>query len=173
MNYLSRKIKGYVLQDPITAIVAGIGAAGQVYSASQQARATRNAANAQREATAAQGRAANVDAQRARIAQVREARIRRAQVISAGTNSGLGLGTSGIGGAVGSISSQEGSNIGYINQQQTFADQASTALQSAADYQVQAQRWQMIGNFSHSIFSNAGGFTTIFGGNTPINGTGR
>lgn len=147
-------------------ITAGLSLAANVYSANKQAKATKNAANAQREATAAQGRSANVEAQRARIAQVREARIRRAQVLSSGTNAGLGSGTSGMGGAVGSISSQMGSNIGTINQQQTFAEETSAALQKSTDYQVQAQKWQQIGSFSQSIFNQAGGFTTIFGGNT-------
>lgn len=147
-------------------IVAGISAAATVYSANRQSKAAKQQAAAQREATAAQGRAANVEAQRARIQQVREARIRRAQVISAGTEGGLGTGTSGMGGAVGSISSQAASNIGTINQQQTFAEQTSAALQQATDYGVKAQQWQMIGSFSKSIFDQQGGFTTIFGGNT-------
>jgi hypothetical protein len=151
----------------ITAVVAAVGAASTVYSAQQQSKAAKNAANAQREATAAQGRSASVEAQRARIAQIREARIRRAQVLSSGTNSGLGFGTSGLGGAVGSISTQMAENIGTINQQQTFAQETSAALQKATDYNVEAQKWQMIGQFSKSIFDNAGGFTTIFGGNTP------
>ena len=146
--------------------VAVVGAGATVYSANKQASATKKAASAQREATAAQGRSASVEAQRARIAQVREARIRRGQVISAGANAGMGATSSGIGGAVGSIASQMGENIGNINQQQTFAEETSAALQTSADQQVKAQRWQQIGAFSQSIFKQAGGFTTIFGGNS-------
>lgn len=155
---------------PVAAVAfatAAVSAAATVYSANKQAKATKQAAAAQREATAAQGRSASVEAQRARIAQVREARIRRAQVLSAGTNAGLGAGTSGIGGAVGSISTQMAENIGTIGQQETFAQETSAALQRSADYQLKAQKWQTIGNFSQSIFNKAGGFTTIFGGNTP------
>lgn len=149
------------------AVGAGIvGLTGTAISMAGQARAAKDAAKAQREASAAQSRAASVEAQRARIQQAREARIRRAQVLASGTNTGLGTGTSGIGGAIGSISSQMGANIGAINQQQTFADQTSTALQKAADANVKGQQWQMIGGFSQSIFNKEGGFTTIFGGNT-------
>lgn len=131
-----------------------------------QSQAANRQADAQRAASAAQGRSANVEAQRARIQQVREARLRRAQVVSAAEGSGLGTGTSGVGGAVGSIASQMGSNIGTINQQQTFAEETSVALQKSADAGVEAQQWQMIGNFSQSIFTQQGGMTTIFGGNT-------
>lgn len=150
-----------------TAIAAVAALGATVYSGQQQAKATKQSAAAQREATAAQGRASSVEAQRARIQQVREARIRRAQVLSSGTNAGLGTGTSGIGGAVGSISTQMAENIGTIGQQENFAQETSAALQVAADKQVTAQKWQMIGGFSQSIFNASGGFTTIFGGNTP------
>lgn len=139
----------------IAAVAVGVSAAATVYSGQQQAKATKKAAAAQREATAAQGRASSVEAQRARIQQVREARIRRAQVLSAGTNAGLGTGTSGIGGAVGSISTQMAENIGTIGQQENFAQETSAALQVAADKQVTAQKWQMIGGFSQSIFNTA------------------
>jgi len=134
---------------------AVIGAGATVYSANKQAGATKKAAQAQQEASAAQGRSASVEAQRARIAQVREARIRRGQVISAGANAGMGATSSGIGGAVGSIASQMGENIGNIGQQQTFAQETGVALQNAANQEVKAARWQQIGQFSQSIFNTA------------------
>lgn len=150
----------------ITTILSVGALAVGAASAVSQSNAAKKAASAQRAAGEAQSRAASVEAQRARIAQVREARIRRAQVVSSGTNVGLGMGTSGIGGAVGSISSQMGSNIGDINQQETFAQETSNALQKSVNAQAEGQKWQQIGNFSQSIFNQSGGFTTIFGGNT-------
>ena len=139
----------------IAIAAAVIGAGATVYSASKQASATKKAAQAQQEASAAQGRSASVEAQRARIAQVREARIRRGQVISSGVTGGLGQGSSGLGGAVGSIASQMGENIGNINQQQTFAQETGVALQSAANQQVRAQTWQQVGQIGQSIFGTA------------------
>lgn len=149
-----------------TTLLAIGSLATTAYSVSEQSKAAKKSASAQRDASAAQGRASAVEAQQARTQQIREARIRRGQVVSAAEGSGLGTGTSGIGGAVGSISSQMGQNIGTINQQQTFATETSVALQKSADAQVDQQKWQQIGNFSQSIFSQAGGMTTIFGGNT-------
>jgi len=135
--------------------VTAISAGAAVYSGQQQAKATKKAAQAQQEASAAQSRSAAVESQRARIQQVREARIRRGQVISAGTAAGLGMGTSGLGGAIGSISTQMAENIGTIGQQQTFAQETGTALQESANQQVKAQRWQQIGQFSQSIFNTS------------------
>lgn len=150
----------------LTTIIAAGGLAVSAGSAVMQSKGAKKSATAQREAGEAQSRAASVEAQQARITQVREARIRRGQVTAAGTNSGLDTGTSGIGGAVGSISSQMGSNIGNINQQETFAQETSAALQRSADAQVEGQKWQQIGNFSQSIFTDVGGFGTLLGGNT-------
>jgi len=109
----------------------------------------------------AQQRAANVKAQQERIKQTREARIARAQVISGATTSGIGAGSSGISGATSSISSQLGANIGSINVAQTFAEQASTANQQAANAAsagaiagIQAQQWQTISGVGQSIFKS-------------------
>jgi hypothetical protein len=150
---------------------AAIGLAGTVISAGMSMSAQKKQASAQKNAAAAQARQANLEAQRARIAQVREARIRRANVIQSGTNSGLGAGSSGLGGAVGSISSQESNNLGNIGVAQDFASIIGSNMQTAANQQAKAQTWQSIGGASKSIFDNAGGFTTIFGGNTAIDAT--
>lgn len=155
-----------------------VGAASAVQSAQSQkkaAGAAQEQAQAQRESLAAQGRSATVETQRQRIAQIREARIRRAQVLASAGAEGMGLGgTSGVTGAVGSISSQMASNIGTINQQETFAQQATQANMAAADaasrvalYQAKGAQWQSIGGMAGTIFDRAGGWTSIFGGNTP------
>lgn len=140
--------------------------------ADQQRQAAEQQAQAQRESIAAQGRMQQIEAQRARIAQVREARIRRASIIASAGNVGLGAGTSGVGGSVGSIQSQAASNIGTISQKQTFADQATTANQHAADAasaftaagataQAKMAQWQAIGSVANSVFDAAGGWETI------------
>ena len=153
---------------PIAAPIVGaiIGGAATVISSVMQSSALEDQAAAQREATASQQRAADVQSQKERIKQIREARIRRSQIMASGINMGAGVGTSGIGGAVGSVASQMSENIGTINQMQDFAQDTSRALQKATDAGVEAAGWQMIGNFSKSIFDQSGGFTTIFGGNT-------
>jgi hypothetical protein len=130
----------------------------------------RNVSKAQKEAIRQQQRMQEVEAQRARIAQQREARIRRAQVISSSTT--MGAGTSGTSGAVSSIGSQMASNIGGIGVTQGFAAAASEANQQAADAssriaesQARAQGYKLAFDVGSTIFGGAGGFTTIFGGN--------
>lgn len=149
---------------------AVIGAAGAVYSANKTSKAMKNSANAQREATQAQSRSASVQAARDRMAQIREARIRAGAIAGAGGAEGVGMVSSGIAGSIASVGSQAGANIGAINVAQGFAETASAAMQVSTDQQVKAQRWQAIGAISSQVastaFSQAGGFTTIFGGNT-------
>ena len=136
---------------------AVIGAAATVYSANKASDAAKDQAAAQRDASAAQGRMASADAARERIKQAREARVRRAQIVSAGSNAGLGTGggTSGISGAVGSVSSQMASNIGTINQTEGFAAEISAANQRGADAQADMMKWQAWGNVGQTIFSQS------------------
>lgn len=139
--------------DPGTAIAIGVtvfSAVQQYEAAGEASDAAGRQAQAQKESQAAQGRMAEVEAQRARIAQVREARIRRAQVLA--STGAIGQGSSGVQGAIGSIGTQAASNIGTINQTQSFAQQATAANQRAADAgaqigeaQAKGQQWQAIG----------------------------
>lgn len=150
-----------------SSIALGVAAAAAtagatVYSANKQAKASKQAAAAQREATQAQSRSASVQAARDRMKQIREARIRAGAIAGVAGSEGMGMGTSGVAGSIASIGSQTGSNIGQINVTQGFSETASNALQRSADYQVEAQKWQMIGGISKSIFSDLGGSKTIF-----------
>jgi hypothetical protein len=150
-----------------------IGAVGTVASYSAQSKAAdaqQQQAAAQREANVANDRAAKVQQQRDRLRQVREARIARARVISQASQSGVGEGTSGLVGGLGSISSQFGANIGAINVAQTFADEASAANQKAADFGAQANQfsaeaggWQALSGLAFGASNQFGGWQKILG----------
>lgn len=168
---------------------AVVGAASTVYSAQQTKKAgkvaaegARQQAEQQRLSSEAQGRQASVEAQRERIKQAREARIARGRVIASTEGTGIDSSSSGAAGAVGSVFSQAGYNVGNINQAQTFAQEASAANQAFADigantaatvakYQSNAATGQAVGSIASSIFSTQGGFGSIFkgagGGNLP------
>jgi len=149
-----------------------VGAVGlaQGYSAQQGAAdAQQQQAAATREAAATQQRSANVQAQQERVKQLREARIARARVLSSSVSMGVGTASTGVSGAVSSISSQYGENVGRINVAQTFAEKTSQAQQQAADFGVRAQgkmaeaaQWQQLSQLGFQAAEATGGFDKIF-----------
>jgi hypothetical protein len=162
--------------DPITAIGIGISAFStfqQMSASSDAADAAHQQADLQAKAEQAKSRQSEVEAQRERVKQVREGRIRAAQVVSSTGNESLGFsGTSGNVGSTSSITSQVGNNIGNINQNMGFASEisgyniaAGQAGTRIADAQADGMMWQKIGGVGDSIFQAKGGWTTIFGGN--------
>lgn len=161
------------------AVVAGIGlaitAASAGFSAMQQIKQSKQAKKRRKAEEEAQRVAqvrADVEARKERRKQLREARIRRAQVIQANINSGGGISSSVTQGAIGGINTQFGSNIGAINESQGFSRRISTANEQAASAQSKINQAQSniqvsntIGNVGSGIFDRGGGFTTLFGGN--------
>lgn len=130
----------------VTAAWVGVGIAA--YGAHESEKANDEAVEASRKSEAAKQRMASADAAKARLEQVREARIRRAQIVASGANTGLGSSTSGVAGAISSISSQAAANIGSINQAEGFAQQISYYNQQAADARTDAanaQAWGQVG----------------------------
>lgn len=109
------------------------------------------AAKAQRDANALQQRKADNEAQQARIAQMREARIRRAQLLAGA--GGMGGGSSGLSGAQASVTSQMASNIGLINQTQYFANEISAKNQQAADHASRAQTYSSVADLAFKAYS--------------------
>lgn len=145
--------------------VAGrIGKAGENIYKTYSGEYERERVAAQKESNAAMQRKADIEAQRARLAQIREARIRRAQVLA--STGVTGTGTSGTAGATASITSQTAANINAIDVNQQLSAQASAANQRAADASSNMALGQTYGQLVGTIFNQQGGFTTIFGGNT-------
>lgn len=156
----------------VVAAVVGIGAAiggtvMQMGAAKKQRRAIQRSVQAQQDQNRIEQARANVQAQRERVQQVREARIRRAQVISAAGNAGVGVtgGTSGMVGATSSIQSQLGQNLGTLGQMQSFGAQLSAANQREAQAQsdfaaagAEGQMWQSIFGAVGKVAGAAGAF---------------
>jgi len=108
----------------------------------------RKAAGAQRRANELRQRKSDNAAQRARIAQMREGRLRRASVMS--SLGGAGQQSSGVTGSLGSITSQRNSNIGFINETQMFGQAISAANQQAADHMSRASTWGSVAQLAGS-----------------------
>ena len=134
----------------ISAIGTGVGIAQQS-----------KAAEAQKEAAKQENNLASLENRKARIKAVREARIARAQTIAQGEAAGA-LNSSGVAGGTSSIQSQLGSNIGFANQQEAFSKNITGLQNQAIIAQNKASTAGAIGNLAGSIFTQMGGFDTIF-----------
>lgn len=167
----------------VAAAGAGFSASQSIKAASKQKKAAKEqkrAAEHAREAERIQQVRADLASRKARVQQIREARIRRAEILQRGINSGAGLGTSTTSAAMGSIVSTFGGNVGDISQQQGLSRSITNQNLAGAEASSRANTFQgqaqvaetigglgsTIGNLGSSIFNREGGFTTIFGGNT-------
>lgn len=116
---------------------------GSIMEGGKQKKAMRRMAAAQEEQNKIGQARANAEAHRERIRLQREARIKRAQVISGAANAGVGLGGSGVVGATGSITSQLGQGLGTLGQMQGFSAMLGEQNQVYANAQFQLQKSQM------------------------------
>lgn len=159
----------------VVAAVAGIGASiggtvMQMKAAGKQKKAMQRQVAAQHEMTRIEAAKAAVMAQRDRVAQVREARIRRAGVIAGASNSGIGVtgGSSGVVGATSAIQSNLGHNLGTLGSMSSFAQQLSLAnqreAQAQSDYLNAGQQGQMWQSIFGSVGKVAGGVGSFMGG---------
>lgn len=143
---------------PLIALAVTI--AGTVSSMQAQ----RAARGDQKKAAEAQGAMqAEKQAQDVR-SQIRQERIRRAQILQASENTGVSE-SSGSTGATGSLNTQLSSNFGAINANEQHVNDISGSLQSAANNMSHAQTASQISQMGMSIFSASGGFTGIMNTN--------
>lgn len=144
---------------PYMAIASGVM---QGVSFFQQKKATSQAAAATSRQADLQNRLNDVNAQRQRVAQLREGRIRRSQIITDTAGAGLGpTGTSSSVGAIGAVTTEQASNVNAIDTQVGFGRAIGQAGTDAYTAMGEAKGWSDIGKVSGSIFDYAGGFKAI------------
>ena len=141
-----------------------VSMASTAYSISENRQAAKKQQEAQDISTAQQK---SVDLANRRK-QIREERIRRAQIEQAASNQGAG-GSSGEAGAISALGSQVGSNIASISQGQVAATGISNAMSRAASATQRSQVAQGVASLSGTIFQASGGFGSIFGGESGVN----
>ena len=110
----------------------------------------RKASEAQRKSTKLSQRRADIQATRDRREQVRAARIQRAEILSTAANTGA-AGSSSEAGAIGSIQTQLGSNIGTSFLFQDISQRQSSANVAASAAQSRAATFSSIGNLAGSF----------------------
>ncbi len=159
----------------IVETIAIVGAATSAvgFVQGQQARKEQAAANQQMAVSRerefqAQTQRAEIQNVRAVRQQIRQQRAAAASIIGRGATAGT-LGSSGVAGGVSSTGAQLASNLSYMSdvadtqtasrEASVMAGQAQFAAGEAAGRLSESQAWQQLGG---TIFTNAGGFKTIF-----------
>ena len=146
-------------------------------SAARAEEAMRNQAESQKEAVEAQRKMQSQEARRNRRQAIRQGIIQRSQILAQARGAGLSAGSSLVGGATGSVSSQIGANLGFSTMMSGLGDQYSAATARAADYGAQAgiysqraQAAQTGMGMGFDLFKSFGGMD--FGGSSIFSGLG-
>lgn len=121
----------------------------------------RKAQKAQEEAAQQQNNLADLENRKARIQAVREARIKRQQMIAAAGATGS-MESSGLAGGTSSLASQLGSNVGFANQRQAISTNVMNLTNKATKAENQAGIYSAIGDIGDTIFSDLGGYNNLF-----------
>lgn len=153
-------------------IGAGLSAGGSLMQMSEQKNAQKSSQAAAREATAARGEEAAGQAKMAgqeRRQQIREERVKRAQILNQAAQTGA-AGSSGEAGAVGGMATQLGANLGSNSGSVMRGQRITGFLQNQANFQTQAgnqqakaNMWGQASQIGGSMFGQAGGWNTLFG----------
>lgn len=128
-----------------TAVIAGA-------SAYEQRRQGKRAAEAEEDAQKVAKAEQEAQRMEKTRAQIREERVRRAQITQSSTNTGV-AGSSGEAGAVSSLGTQLGANIGSMTRQTNTANAISGFEQKAADARTKAAEAQAFGEFASSAIN--------------------
>lgn len=160
----------------MSTIIAGVGLAlnvvgqmGQQDARDEQKKAAEQEAAARRQQAAAERRIADLKAVMASRAQVREARLKSANILNVGATTSPG-GSSVTSGA-GAVGTQLNANLGFASAVSSNNDISYAATGRIADANVLAahaggdfQDNATIAGIGNTIFNYGGGFKTIFGG---------
>ena len=152
----------------IAGLAVSAGAAYAQYENGKDAqRAQQQAADEQRKARGEEAAINAAKASQERRQQIRDERIRRGQIVNASANTGTSD-SSGMAGALGSMSTQLGANMGFNQGMYMAGQRIGRHNQNAADFNANAQSaanrasmWGSVGGVGQSIFGAAGGWGTL------------
>lgn len=151
----------------ISTIIAGVALATTAYSISEQKSEAKKAARAQTQIRNEENAKNKAQQMVERRQQLREERIKRARVVQAAQNTGTAA-SSGETGAVSSLGTQLGSNLGFNQSMIRSGERISIFAQQAADAQTRQGNAAMLGQFAQAAAPLAGSiFSGRIGGTTP------
>lgn len=166
MHFVSKFIEhpglaGAKLQDPATAIIGGVGLALNVFGQQKAKKQQKKAAKEAKRQAQLQNAQQEVENRRRRVESIREARIKRASIISAGETAGAG-GSTAVAGGAGAVASTAASNIGNFSVQEGASRSAAQAGNRAISATQKAGEATAISNLGGQVFSTFGGYKTLF-----------
>ncbi len=131
-------------------VVAAVGAATSVYSTVQQAAAGKKQSGAMKEASDVAAAQQRQQEQEQRRQQVRQQRIRAAQIEQGAANQGVSS-SSGELGSLSALSTNTANNLAFMSGSRLAASGITGANQSAMNAQQQGQTWQAVGNIAGTV----------------------
>ena len=99
--------------------------------------------------------------------QIREERVRKAQILQASQNSGV-TGSSGAIGAVGAMQTQLGTNLANASRAQQSAQGITNLNQQAANFLTSANQTQAVGGFVSSAITAGGNLYGAYQANQQL-----
>lgn len=135
----------------IVAVAAVAVAAGSMYMSAKQAKA---ASKDRKEASAVSSAENSAQRSQNRRQQVRDERVRRAQIMQGSQNTGASQ-SSGELGSTSALGTLISSNVASLSRQENSSNAISSWTQSAADHDLSSQQWSGIGSIAGSVFGVA------------------
>lgn len=136
--------------------VAAVGTGYSIYKDQQAQKQAKKAAAAQRQ------QAALSEARQKRDA-IKQARVAYAQAQAASANQNVSTSSAASGGS-GSIISQLGDNLSFLDQYGMFTDQAQKHLGKMQSYEVSGRLASQVADLGMTAFANAPKIAKVFGG---------
>lgn len=134
--------------------VATVGTGYSIYNGERAAKENRKAQELQRQAN-------QITEARTKRDSIRQARMAYAKSQQSAENQGVSISSSSQGG-LGSIQSQLGSNLSFLDQISTINDQASAALGRAATFEQRAKTADSVAGLGFSAFGASGQLQSSF-----------
>lgn len=140
--------------------IAGLAAGGVSSDKAQQAQT--KARRQQRATLAKQEAQQDLSIRQQRTQVRRRGRAARAEALVVAQGQTGGVAGSGAQGAVGSIASQTGANVGFLAQQQALSREVTRSRQATVDFKSSASYYGSLADLSFGVSTEAGGFKEIF-----------
>jgi hypothetical protein len=146
----------------VASLIVGLG--GAIKADHEQKKAERAQSKARKEQSAQRGRETETSKRQA----LREERVRRAQLLQAGENTGTS-GSSSETGSISNLAANVGANLAFQTGALASADLVTSFSQEAAGHQRSASRAQTVGGIGQQIFGATAGpaFQAIKAGSVP------